>query len=355
MNYMFRQFGFGSAYFDVVASGSVAKAASSYTWDAMANLQTATDPRGVTTTNTWNYGNFALGELSSSQQSYVVSGTTKYKSATSFAYYDSGSLDYTNSGLVASITAPQPGTIDALGSGATVETDFIYDSLGNVTSATTPGNDTVSSKTFTFGYTSDGGYSQSDAIGQPITVTDNVGKVTHLRYDSRGNRTSVTDALGNETDTSYNLANQPLTTTLPATGQTGTGHGTITNAYLYVGGPMLSTTTYDESAVQARQVTHTYGQEAEMLTTTGSTEPVAYAYDAAYRVTGLTDGNNHTTNYSYDAIGNMTLAAYPNANSSTGYDETQFSNFDNLGNATKRIDGRGVETDYVCNDPGQRR
>jgi hypothetical protein len=38
--------------------------------------------------------------------------------------------------------------------------------LGNVTSATVPGNNSVSTKTFTFGYTSDGTYSQSDAIGQ---------------------------------------------------------------------------------------------------------------------------------------------------------------------------------------------
>ena len=166
-------------------------------------------------------------------------GTTKYKTATSFAYYDSGSLDSTNSGLVASITAPQPGTVDALGTGATVETaDFNYDAIGNMTVAAFPN---ANSST---------GYDETQ-----FAIFDNLGNATK-RIDGRG---------------------------VDVTGQTGTGHGTITNAYLYVGGPMLSTTTYDESAVQARQVTHTYGQEAEMLTTTGSTEPVAYAYDAAYR------------------------------------------------------------------------
>ncbi|MFL6210547.1 MAG: RHS repeat domain-containing protein [Pyrinomonadaceae bacterium] len=73
-------------------------------------------------------------------------------------------------------------------------------------------------------------------MGQPLTVTDNLGHVTHMRYDAQGRVTSATDALSNETDASYNLVGQLDTVTLPATGQTGTGHGRTVNAYLYVGG-----------------------------------------------------------------------------------------------------------------------
>jgi len=63
--------------------------------------------------------------------------------------------------------------------------------LGNVLTATTPGNDSVSSITTTFNYTTDGTYGQSAAIGQPVTLTDNLSNVTHMRYDSRGNLTSL--------------------------------------------------------------------------------------------------------------------------------------------------------------------
>jgi hypothetical protein len=56
-----------------------------------------------------------------------------------------------------------------------------------------------------------------------------------------------------------------LTTTYPATGQTGTINSQTTNAYLYVGGPLTSTTFFDESNTQVRQVTLTYGLEGESL------------------------------------------------------------------------------------------
>jgi hypothetical protein len=75
----------------------------------------------------------------------------------------------------------------------------------------------------------------------------------------------VTDATGNETGFSYNLVGQLLTATYPATGQTGTGNSRSTNAYLYVGRPLTSTTFYDESNTQVRQVTRSYGQEGEQL------------------------------------------------------------------------------------------
>jgi RHS repeat-associated protein len=279
----------------------------------------------VTTTYTWDYINFALGRLTSIQQGS--------KPATTITYYEP-------SGLVHTITQPEPNN----GTGTTTTT-YTYDTLGNVLTVVSPGNDSTSAITTTLNYESDGGYSQSAKLGQPLTVTDNLGHVTHFRYDSQGRKTSVTDALGYESDFSYNLVGQPDTTTYPGTGQTGTGHSHTTNAYLYVGGPLTTVTSFDESNVQLRQVSYAYGPEGESLSVSGSTEPVTNTYDALYRIKTLKDGNNNNTSYAYNTIGRLSSITMP------GGEITQFASYDNNGNLLQRIDGNNVTTNYVYNDP----
>jgi RHS repeat-associated protein len=226
----------------------------------------------------------------------------------------------------------------------TTTTTYTYDTLGNILTVVTPGNNAATSITTTMNYTTDGGYSQSAKVRQPLTITDNLSHVTHLRYDSQGRTTSATDAIGNETDYSYNLAGQLLTITYPATGQTGTGNNHATNGYLYVGGPLTTTTFYDENNTQVRQVSHTYGLEGEPLVRSGGTEPVTYTYDALYRLKTLTDGNNNTTTYAYNSIGLPLSITMP------GSEVTQFTSYDNDGNLLQRIDGNSVTTNYVYND-----
>jgi RHS repeat-associated protein len=295
----------------------------SYTYDSFGNVLTVTTPR-VTTTYTWAYTNFALGRLTSIQE-----GT---KPATTITYYEP-------SGLVNTITRPAPNN-----AAGTTTTMYTYDGLGNVLSIVAPGNNAASTITTTLNYTTDGGYSQSAKIGQPLTITDNLSHVTHLRYDSQGRTTSITDAIGNETSFTYNLLGQLLTATYPATGQTGSGNNHTTNVYLYVGGPLTSTTFYDENNTQVRQVTHTYGLEGESLTVAGSTEPVTNSFDALYRLKTLKDGNNNTSTYAYNNVGFVSSITMP------GSEVTQFTSYDNDGNLLQRIDGNGVTTNYVYND-----
>jgi YD repeat-containing protein len=289
-----------------------------YTYDPFGNVLTVTTPRGVTITYTWSYTNFALGRLTSIQEGTKPSATITY---------------YEPSGLVNTMTGPE------LNNGAgTTTTTFTYDGLGNVLTVVAPGNDAAPTITTTLNYTSDGAYSQSAKIGQPLTVTDNLSHVTHLRCDSQARTTSVTDAIGNETDFSYNLLGQLLTTTSPATGQTGSGNSQTTNAYLYVGGPLTVTTFYDESNTQLRQVTHAYGLEGESLSVSGSTEPVTNTYDALYRVKTLKDGNNNATTYAYNSIGLPSTITMP------GSEVTQFTSYDNAGNLLQR--GRWQQCHY---------
>jgi RHS repeat-associated protein len=295
-----------------------------YTFDAFGNPLTVTTPRGVTTTYTYDYAAFPLGRLTSAKEGG--------QPATTYTYYEP-------SGLVQSVTGPAPN-----GGGGTATASYTYDGLGNVLTATGPGNNAAAQITTTFNYTADGAYSQPAKVGQPLTVTDNLGHATHFRYDAQGRVTSARDALGNESNTTYNLAGQTEEATLPATGQTGAGRARRLNSYLYPGGPLTSVTAYDEAGAQVRQVSYAYGKEGEPLAVSGAAEPVTYAYDSLYRLKTLKDGGNNTTTYSYDGAGNLSSVQMP------GGDTTQFPSYDAEGNVLRRVDGNGAVTDYVYDD-----
>jgi RHS repeat-associated protein len=300
-----------------------------YTYDAFGSVATVTSPRSVTTTITEDYTNWPYGRL--------VGGQTGSKTPVSLTYYEP-------SGLVQSMSTPRPGTT----SGVVVTTYFTYDGLGNVLTVAAPGNNAAATITTTLDYQTDGVYTQAAAVGQPIAVTNNLGKTTHFRYDARGNRVLTADALGNQTQITYNLADQPLTVTVPATGQTGVGQGVTTFTYLYPGGPRTATKVYDESGSLVRQVDYSYGLEGELLAVTGSTEPVSYVYDAAYRLAQLKDGRNSATTYSYHTEGYPSQVQYP------GGATLQYPSYDAAGHLLQRIDGRGWVTNYTYSDPESR-
>lgn len=301
-----------------------------YTYDGYGNVTSITSPRGTVTAYTYDYSHFALGRLVQVQEDG--------KAPTTYTYFEP-------SGLVKTITQPMPGVNTG---GVTVTTAYTYDSLGNVLTLTRAGNGAAASLTTTYNYTQDGGYSQPAALAQPLTVTSPGGKVTHLRYDAQGRPVSALDALGLETELAYNVAGQATQTTLPATGQNGSGQATRVTAYLYPGGPPTSTTAYDESGATLRQVSYDYGLEGELLSVSGSTEPVSYAYDALYRVTALADGKGQDTLYAYNGDGEVAQITYP------GGDTTQYPSYDGDGNALQRVDGRGVVTNYAYSDPERR-
>ena len=163
----------------------------------------------------------------------------------------------------------------------------------------------------------------------------------------------------------YDIRNAPLQTVLPTPGQTGSGQGGSQTGYLYTEpftlataqwpavtlqyGPAATVTVYDEGNVGAvRQTASAYGLEGELLSVSGSTEPVTYTYDGLYRLKTLTDATSHVTSYFYNTVGYLyqvvspgAQAAPPTAPLTAGTADTvTFPSYDADGNALSRTDAR---------------
>ena len=296
-----------------------------FDWDQYSQLLSTTTPKDVTTTYTRSFTNFALGEVTEVEVGDLTS--------TQFTYYQP-------SGQVHEVKTPIPGEV---GTNNRQTTTYEYDSMGNVTSVTSPGNNAGATRTATLDYGS------TPMLGLPISATDPLDNETTFTYTERGMQETVTDPLGNMTETTYTITDQVDTVVLPATGSSGTGHAQLQNTYLFPGGPLTQANALDESGSTVRTVDYTYGKEGELLTKTGSTEPVTLTYNSAYMTKTVADGNSNATTYTYNTKGQLTKISYPGA-TGANFDQIQFSNYDLLGRALTRVDGRGQETTYTYGD-----
>ncbi len=292
-----------------------------YTYDSYGNLVMVQSP-GATRRYTYDTAAFPYDRLESVIERNV-SGTERVLAT--FAY--------TSEGYVASVETPSPG-------GGTATTAFVYDSLGNVTQVSAPGITPGQSLVTTYDYETDNGVAiQPTRFGQPVAITNPLGHVTHLRYDAQGYLISSVDNAGSMTNYTYNVAGQVVSVTLPATGQTGAGRGTVGNYYLYPGGPVRGTEVWDESGQLTRQTHTDYGAEGEVLAEYGDTpEPVRYYYDGMRRLTGLTNAANHDISYYYyDEDGDMYAELLVNSNQPLGFRQRNFDH-DEFGNLIRQTD-----------------
>ena len=351
-----------SPYLPSAFTSRIPNQTTSLTYDAVSgvhgNVFTTLDPRGDQTTLTYDYTNFPLGQVQTVQESHLNAGMVvdAQKQATTLSYYapSDGAAFGPINGLVKTVVSPAPDSTFAVP--ATVTSSYTYTlpvfsasvpaAGGQAATVTEPGSAAFPAITTAYNYTTDGTtFIQNEQSGEPITATDNLGEVTHFRYDTRGNLTSVMDAVGNVTQFTYNLADQQTGVLSPATNTQGPGNAQTVTAYQYVGGPAQSASVFDEAGTKVREVDTTYTHEGSTASVTGSTQPSFYTYDERARMLTLKDGNNNVTNYDYDVVGNLSHVYYPGYVSGS-FDKTTYG-YDADQNLTSEIDGRGVTKTYT--------
>jgi RHS repeat-associated protein len=277
-------------------------ATTTYTYDAVGNQLTSTDPGNVTTTYTYTPGNLTA--------SMSYSGS----SAPSVTY------TYDGDGNKTAMT-------DAAGTST-----YQYDSFGELTQ-TTNGND----QTSTYGYDADGDVTRI-TYPLPSTATWATSDSVTFGYDDADQLNAITDFTGNTIVITENADGFPSSEKLGSTGDT------LTTTYGSANSP--STVTLANSSSTLQSFSYADAPAGNILTETdtpsSSGTPVNYGYDTQGRVTSDSPGSQTAEDYQYDASGN--LITLPNAATGT-YDQAS-----ELTTATLS----GTTTSYSYNADGDR-
>jgi RHS repeat-associated protein len=286
----------------------------------------------------YDYTNLFSGELVQIQEE----GNNLLRTPTTLTYDP-------DTGAVLTVTTPKPGST----TGETVTATATYTDLGNLATISGPGNNANSTLGVSFYYEVDTGYSQAEALGQPIVIVDNLAHATHLRYNTRGQTVSVTDPVGITVTGAYDDLGQLTNIYYPATGQQGPYASRLHYTYSYNGGPVKTVELFDESGSTTpfRIAGRTFGEEGEVLEETGNGEAKTYTYDALYRLSRVQDGKGQSTIYGYDLCGRLVSVAMPGYTQGTNQDLYCVNQFDAAGRVLETVDGNSVITHYTYDHP----
>lgn len=174
-------------------------------------------------------------------------------------------------------------------------TAYTYDGVGHVLTKTVTDTATSVARTTTYTY-----YSAGTAVGLLETVTDPNQNVTSYTYDNLGNLATVTNALQQVTQiTSYDANGMPLTIVDPNGVTTTLTYDARQRLLTRTVAGATTSFTYDAVGNLTRV---TLPKQVTQLT--GSY--LAYSYDAAHRLTGITDAVGDSITYTLDNLGNRT-------------------------------------------------
>jgi RHS repeat-associated protein len=288
-----------------------------YGYDAAGNQTLYTDGNGSQWWDTYNSWGLQGSRVEPSTAAY----TTPVNSTFTLAYdADQNPVTETEpGGVTVSSTYNNLGELTGQsGTGADAATptrSFGYNAAGDMTSASTSNTagsgSNATSESLTY-----------DDRGQVLTAAGSAGSTSYA-YNGDGLVTSVADAAGT---TSYGYDNDDRLSTLanPLTGTTATysynpdslvsgisyGSGGDSQSFAYDGQHRLITDTLKSSS-GSTVASISYGYDADSEITTETTTGLAgaasstYTYDQAGRLTSWDNGTT-TTQYGYDANGNLT-------------------------------------------------
>jgi len=305
--------------------------ATTYGYDTFGDQSQVEDPDG----NVTDYGYDGDGRVASvTQPSYTPPGsTTASAGTTSYAYDEDGNL--------VQETDPENNV-----------TQYAYDALGDLTSVTEPllpGQSAPGQWTFTY-----------DADGEQLSATDPLNNTTSATYNYYGERATATDALGNTTQYAYDyLGDQAnvttpdgsvttntyddlgeLTSTADGLGDTSKYAYTDTGQASYAFNPDGSFTQYGYDQAGNLTSVGDYGAAAAGQATV-ELRSESLGYDPDGDLTSAKDWDGNTTNYAYNAAGELTSQVTPVSSSSS--DTTSYG-YDPAGNQTSVTDGNGNTT-----------
>ena len=332
-------------------AGGVTKRA----YDAAQQLTSVTDPTGATTTIGYTVDGLpvkvtdargGVTTFSYDAAGQLTSVTDQDKRGTTYAYDPAGRVvtvtdapghvskySYDAAGNQTSSTDETGRTTsfayDALNRVITkddpagAKTAYAYDAAGELTKVTDPVGRTAS-----YRYTAD---------GQLAGTTDPAAAKTSYAYDPAGNVTGITDARGGQVQFAWTATNQ-LAASTDADGNTThyayDAAGQLTGAADPLG--VLTGYTHDQRGLLTSVTENAISGAVPSASTNATTK---YAYDAAGRLTGVTDPLGHTKSDGYDATGDLTSATDP-----LGH-VTRYS-YDAAGQLTARTDGAGTVTSF---------
>lgn len=190
------------------------------------------------------------------------------------------------------------------------QTDFDYDTAGNLLKATLP-----DSSTETYEY---------DSLGRVVASTNALGQKTSFTYNSKSLLIQKKFADGSTVDYTYD-AHRNLQSATDAGG---------TTSYTYDAANRVTSIAY----ANGKTVTISYDAAGRRTALTDGTYTVKYSYDVLGRLAGLRDGSdNLIVNYGYNALGYL-------ASESRGNGDTTAYTYDAAGNMASVVHRNAAST-----------
>jgi len=302
--------------------------AESYTYAADHSLLTQTDPRGNTSTSVYfsSANDGGQSQLDGRLFSFTDAAGNKWQ------------YSYNLSTGTTTTTNPDTGTVvradDTLGNPLSVTdplgriTTYQYDSKENLIKVIRPCGhasciDTTGSDTYTYGY---------DANGFQTSITDPLNHQSTKTYNSFGGVLTSTDAANTNTQTtSYDANFNPRSVTDLLNGAS----TPVSSSTFDASGNLLTSTDSNGKTTEFG-----YDPNGNLIQVIDAVnETIHLAYDPMDRMISRTDPLQNTTHFAYDALGRL------QTKTDALQQLTQYT-YDNNGNKTSETDPLGHTTSY---------